>query len=173
MIEGYQFLSAKPLLLVLNIGEDQLAQSSWLEEDLKSRHPELQVAAVCARLEMELSQLDGVESEEFRLAMGAGEAVIDRTVQLSYEVLGLISFFTFASGEVRAWTIRRGTTAHRAAGKIHSDMERGFIRAEVVSYGDLMESGSIPEVRKRGMLRLEGKSYIVQDGDVITFLFSV
>jgi len=173
MIEGYQFLSAKPLLLVLNIGEDQLAQSSWLEEDLKSRHPELQVAAVCARLEMELSQLDGVEAEEFRLAMGTGEAVIDRTIQLSYDVLGLISFFTFASGEVRAWTIRRGTTAHRAAGKIHSDMERGFIRAEVVSYGGLMECGSIPEVRKRGLLRLEGKSYVVQDGDVITFLFSV
>ena len=173
LIEGFQFLSAKPLLLVLNIGEDQLAYSLSLEDDLSFRHPQFQVAAVCAKLEMELSQLDKAEAEEFRSAMGVGKAVVDRTIELSYELLGLISFFTVVSGEVRAWTIHRGTTAHKAAGKIHSDMERGFIRAEVVPYSDLMEYGSLPEARKRGLLRLEGKSYVVQDGDVITFLFSV
>jgi len=173
MIESYGFLTAKPLLIVLNIGEEQLPKAMPLEEELQSRYAHLGIAAICAKLEMELSQLSDAEAAEFRSAMGVGAGATNRIIQLSYDLLGLISFFTVASGEVKAWTIRRGMLAPRAAGKIHSDMERGFIRAEVVPYPDLMECGSLSEARKRGLLRLEGKNYVVRDGDVITFLFSV
>jgi ribosome-binding ATPase YchF (GTP1/OBG family) len=131
------------------------------------------VAALCGKLEMELTQLDDVEAQEFRSALGVAESGLDRLIRLSYSLLGLISFFTTASGEVKAWTIRRNTTAQKAAGKIHTDMERGFIRAEVISHDDLVKCGSLAEERKRGLLRLEGKNYIVQDGDVVTILFNV
>jgi len=173
LIENYQFLTVKPLLAVLNIGEEQLSQASSLEEELKSRYPQFQVVAVCGKLEMELSQLSEAEAAEFRLAMGVDEEGIHRIIRLSYELLRLISFFTIASGEVKAWTIYRDTPASKAAGKIHSDMERGFIRAEVTHYDDLIKCGSLAEARKQGLLHLEGKNYTVQDGDVITFLFSV
>lgn len=173
MLENYQFLTAKPMLIVLNIGEDQLPQRASLEEELKARCPRWPVAAVCAKLEMELGELGEAEALEFRSAMGAGEAVTDRIINLSYQLLGLITFFTIVSGEVKAWTIHQGTPAVKAAGKIHSDMERGFIRAEVIPYVELTRCGSLPEARKQGLLRLEGKNYVVQDGDVITFLFSV
>jgi len=173
MLENYQFLTAKPMLIVLNIGEDQLSQRASLEEDLKTRYPQWPVAAVCTKLEMELGQLSEAEAIEFRSAMGAGEAVTDCIISLSYQLLGLITFFTVVSGEVKAWTIHQGTPAVKAAGKIHSDMERGFIRAEVIPYVELTRCGSLPEARKQGVLRLEGKNYVVQDGDVITFLFSV
>ncbi len=122
---------------------------------------------------MELAQLDGSEDEALRAEFGIRESGAGRVIKLSYELLGLISFFTIASNEVKAWSIQRSTDAIRAAGKIHSDMERGFIRAEVISYEDLVKCGSLAEARKRGLLRLEGKNYIVQDGDVITFLFNV
>ncbi len=112
-------------------------------------------------------------AETFRAEFGIRESGLDRTIKLSYELLGLISFFTTASGEVKAWSIQSGTTALKATGKIHSDMERGFIRAEVISYGDMVKCGSVAEARKKGLLRLEGKDYIVQDGDVITFLFNI
>ncbi len=171
--ENYQFLSAKPLMIVLNIGEEQLGEASAVEEALRSRYPRYRVAAASAKLEMELGELAEPEATEFRSAMGVGEAVVDRIVRLSYELLGLISFFTTVSGEVRAWTIRQGTTAVKSAGKVHSDMERGFIRAEVVPFTDLARCGSLAEARRQGLLRLEGKNYVVQDGDVITFLFSV
>ena len=122
---------------------------------------------------MELAQLDNSTAEGFRAEFGIREAGLDRTIKLPYELLGLISFFTTASNEVKAWSIQNGTNALKAAGKIHSDMERGFIRAEVIGYDDLVKCGSLAEARKRGLLRLEGKSYTVQDGDVITFLFNV
>jgi hypothetical protein len=131
------------------------------------------VAALCGKLEMELTQLDDVEAQEFRSVLGVAESGLDRLIRLSYSLLGLISFFTTASGEVKAWTIRRNTTAQKAAGKIHTDMERGFIRAEVISHDDLIKCGSLAEARKRGLLRLEGKNYIVQDGDVVTILFNI
>jgi ribosome-binding ATPase YchF (GTP1/OBG family) len=166
-------LTAKPALIVLNIGEDQLPHASSLGERLRASYPRFEVAAICAKLEMELGELGEVEAAEFRSAMEAGEAATERIVKLSYELLGLITFFTIASGEVKAWTVRAGTAAVKAAGKIHSDMERGFIRAEVTSYPDLLRCGSIAEARRQGVLRLEGKEYIVQDGDVITFLFNV
>ncbi|MBA7500418.1 Ribosome-binding ATPase YchF [subsurface metagenome] len=175
VMANYQFLSAKPLLIVVNIGEDQLPQAVSLEAELNSHYsrPKCRIITLCGKLEMELAQLDNSAAEGFRAEFGIKESGLDRTIKLSYELLGLISFFTTASGEVKAWSIQNGTSTLRAAGKIHSDMERGFIRAEVISYDDLVKCGSVAEARKRGFLRLEGKDYIVQDGDVITFLFNV
>ena len=174
-ITGYQFLTAKPLLILVNIGEEQLPQSAPLEAELNSNfsRPKCRLITVCSKLEMELGQLENSAAEELRADFGLSESGLDRIIKVSYELLGLISFFTTASGEVKAWSIRTGTEAIKAAGKIHSDMERGFIRAEVISYNDFMKCGSLGEARKRGLLRLEGKNYIVQDGDVITFLFNV
>jgi GTP-binding protein YchF len=172
---GYQFLTAKPMLLVINIGENQLAQSKSFESDIRSSysHSLFEVVALCGKLEMELAQLDDVDSTEFRKAMDLTEPAVDRIIRLSYQLLGLISFFTTASDELKAWTITSGTSAVKAAGKIHSDMEKGFIRAEVINFNDLDKCGSVAEARKHGVLRLEGKNYIVQDGDVITFLFNI
>ncbi len=174
-IAGYQFLTAKPLLTIVNIGEDQLAQAESLENELDARYsqPKCGLITLCGKLEMELSQLDNSAAENFRAEFGLKESGLDRTIKLSYELLGLITFFSIASGEVRAWSIRDGTDAVTAAGKIHTDMERGFIRAEVIGYNDLTKCGSIAEARHKGLLRLEGKSYVVQDGDVITFRFNV
>lgn len=174
-IANYQFLTAKPLLIVVNIGEEQLPQAASLEAELNLRYsrPKTRLITLCGKLEMELSQLDDSAAEAFRTEFGVGESGLDRTIKISYELLGLISFFTIASGEVKAWSIQNGTNALKAAGKIHSDMERGFIRAEVINYDDLVKCGSLPEARKKGLLRLEGKNYIVHDGDVITFLFNV
>jgi GTP-binding protein YchF len=172
---GYQFLTAKPMLLVINIGEHQLAQNKSFESDIRSSysHSLFEVVALCGKLEMELAQLDDADSTEFRKAMGLAEPAVDRIIRLSYQLLGLISFFTTASEELKAWTVTKGTSAIRAAGKIHSDMEKGFIRAEVINFNDLNKCGNLAEARKHGLLRLEGKTYIVQDGDVITFLFNV
>jgi GTP-binding protein YchF len=174
-IAGYQFLTAKPLLIVVNIGEEQIAQAKSLEAELNSRYsrPNSSVITLCGKLEMELAQLDDDAAQSFQAEFGLTESGLDRVIKLSYELLGLISFFTIASGEVKAWSIPRGTPALKAAGKIHSDMERGFIRAEVVSYDDLVKCGSLAEAQNRGLLRREGKSYPVEDGDVVTFLFNV
>jgi GTP-binding protein YchF len=175
IIANYQFLSAKPLLIVVNIGESQINQASSLETELNLYYsrPKCRIITLCGKLEMELAQLDNSAAESFRTEFGTSESGLDRTIKSSYELLGLISFFTIASGEVKVWSIQNGTNALKAAGKIHSDMERGFIRAEVISYDDLIMCGSMAECRKRGLLRLEGKEYIVQDGDVITILFNV
>ncbi len=174
-IANYQFLTAKPLLIVVNIGEEQIPQAESLEAQLNSRYsrPKSGAITLCGKLEMELTQLDDDAARSFRAEFGLVESGLDRVIKLSYELLGLISFFTIASGEVKAWSVQKGTTAIKAAGKIHSDMERGFIRAEVISHSDLVKCGSLAETQKRGLLRLEGKNYIVQDGDVITFLFNV
>ena len=171
----FQFLTAKPLLIVVNIGEEQLARATSLETELREcyRRPECDLLTLSGKLEMELSQLEEAEARELRAEFCLEESGLDRTVKLSYQLLGFISFFTIVSDEIRAWSIKSGTTALKAAGKIHSDMERGFIRAEVVSYDDLMKCQNLAEARKKGLLRLEGKNYIVQDGDVITFLFNV
>jgi len=171
----YGFLTAKPLLIVVNIGEEKLSQALSLEAELKTHYsrPKCGLITLCGKLEMELAQLEDDAARELRAEFGIKESGLDRTIKLSYEVLELISFFTIASGEIRAWPIKSGTDALKAAGKIHSDMERGFIRAEVVSYDDLIKCGSLSEARKKGLLRLEGKNYVVQDGDIITFLFNV
>jgi len=174
-LANYQFLTAKPMLLVINIGENQLTQASSLEAEIRSAysHSQFEVVALCGKLEMELTQLSDDEAVEFRNALGLAEPAVDRIIRISYQLLGLISFFTTVSEELKAWTITKGTAALKAAGKIHSDIEKGFIRAEVVGFHDLDRCGSLAEARKHGLLRLEGKNYIVQDGDIITFLFNI
>jgi ribosome-binding ATPase len=175
LVANYQFLTAKPLGILVNIGEDQLSSSAELEADLSSRYagPRCRVLAVCAKLEMELAALDNSAAVEFRSEYGLKESWLERVVKLTYELSNLITFFTIVSGEVRAWSITKGTTALKAAGKIHSDMEKGFIRAEGIGFDDMIKCGSIAEARKQGLLRLEGKDYVVRDGDIITFLFNV
>lgn len=175
VMANFQFLTAKPLLIVVNIGEDQLPRAVSLAAELNSRYsrPKYCVITLCGQLEMELAQLDNSDAEGFSAEFGIKESGLDRIIKLSYELLGLISFFTTVSAEVKAWSIQNGTTALKAAGKIHSDMERGFIRAEVIGYDDMVKCGSVAGARKKGLLRLEGKDYIVRDGDVITFLFNV
>jgi GTP-binding protein YchF len=173
ILSNYQFLTAKPMLVVLNIGEEQISQASQLEGEISSLYPQFGVVALCGKLEMELAQLSDAEAEEFREAMGLSKPALDRVIDLSYSLLGLVSFFTTVSAELKAWTIPGETPAPKAAGKIHSDMERGFIRAEVINYSNLESCGNIAEARKRGLLRTEGKNYIIQDGDVVTFLFNV
>jgi GTP-binding protein YchF len=174
-IENFQFLTAKPQLLLLNIDEGQLTNVNSLEAQWAGLHKGtcLDVAVICGQLEMELAQLSEAEAQEFRNGMGLSESGLHRVIRISFGLLGLISFFTTASDEVKAWTIRRNTTVQKAAGKVHSDMEKGFIRAEVISFDDMIACDSFAEARKRGLLRLEGKNYIVQDGDLITVLFNV
>jgi len=172
-LSNYQFLTAKPMLIILNIGENQISQASQLEEEIRSIYPQFDVTALCGKLELELSQLSEAESAEFRQALGLAAPALYQVIALSYRSLGLISFFTTASAELKAWTIPRGIVATRAAGKIHSDMERGFIRAEVINHSDLEKCGNLAEARKKGLLRVEGKNYVIQDGDVITFLFNI
>jgi GTP-binding protein YchF len=174
-LANYQFLTAKPMLLVINIGESQLEEQKAIEDEIRKTysHSLFEVVAICGKLEMELVQLDEADSAEFRKNLGLIEPATDRIIKLSYQLLGLISFFTTVSDELRAWTITRDMSAVKAAGKIHSDIERGFIRAEVINFNDLVKCGSMAEARKHGALRLEGKNYAVQDGDIITFLFNV
>ncbi len=175
LIANYQLLTAKPLLTVVNIGEEQLAEVTRLEAELNAHHTrkKCRVITLCGKLEMELSQLDEEAAADFRADFGIKESGLDRVIKLSYELLGLISFLTMGPDEARAWSIQDGTSALKAAGKIHSDIEKGFIRAEVVSYDDLIAYGNLAEARKKGRLRLEGKEYSIQDGDVINFLFNV
>jgi len=174
-ISNFQFLTAKPLLIAVNIGEEQIGEAASLETGLNSRHRGAGrgVITLCGKLEMELTQLDEEAEKECRAEFGIAEPGLERVIRLSYQLLELITFFTTVSDEVKAWSIPKDTTALKAAGKIHSDMERGFIRAEVISYDELMKCGSMAEAHKKGRLRLEGKNYPVQDGDVITFLFNV
>ena len=173
MLSGYQFLTAKPMLLVANAGEADLERAIDLEEKLAAQFPGFTALSLCAKLEMELLELGPEEAQEYRDALGAQAGAIERLVTESLRLLGLISFLTTGPDESRAWTVPQGTPAPQAAGKVHSDIERGFIRAEVITYDDFVSCGSEHEARKRGVLRLEGKDYIVKDGDVINFLFNV
>lgn len=174
-ISGYQFLSAKPLLIVVNVGEDDLERVTEIESGLAARFAGegCRLIAMCGKLEAELAAMDEASAAEFRADYSLTETGLARTVRASYELLDLISFFTVGPDEVRAWSITAGTPAQQAAGKIHSDIERGFIRAEVVAYEELIRTGSMPEAKKQGVLRLEGKTYIVKDGDIAHFLFNV
>ncbi|MCX6005535.1 MAG: redox-regulated ATPase YchF [Chloroflexi bacterium] len=172
---NYQFLSAKPMLIVINIGEKQLSDAENMQADLIKAYtqPQIEIISMCGELEMELSQLGEKEADEFRNDIGLKEAAFDVVIRHSYSLLGLISFFTVGTDEVKAWTIQKNTSAVKAAGKVHTDIERGFIRAEVINNNDFIKCGSMPEARKHGLLRLEGKSYIIQDGDIAHFLFNV
>lgn len=172
LIRGYAFLSLQPMMVLLNIGEDRIASSDKIAamHEPESRIP---VMAVCAKIEAEIAQLDGDDAAVFMKEMGIAESGLDRVIRAAYDLLGLQSFFTVGKDEVRAWTIRKGDDAVTAAGKIHSDMARGFIRAEVVAYDDLVAAGSWAGAKEQGKFRLEGKNYIVQDGDVISVRFNV
>ena len=176
ILANYQLLTSKPLLIALNVGEVELSGLAGVEEEVRhslGQKRGVGATALCAKLEMELAQLEPKDEREFRQSMGLAESGVDRMVRSSFELLSLVSFFTHVSLEVRAWTVAADTPAVKAAGKIHSDMERGFIRAEVMAFDDLDRCGSVAQCRREGHLRLEGKSYRVQDGDVITFLFNV
>lgn len=165
-LRGFTFLSAKPLLVVINNADDDDALPAGAFD-----HAEVMV--VRGKLEMEMAQLSEAEAEVFRADFGIGESALDRVIQRSYSLLHLITFLTVGEDEVKAWTIPRGTIAQEAAGVIHSDIQRGFIRAEVVAYDDLRRAGDYAAARKQGWVRLEGKTYEVKDGDVITFRFNV
>lgn len=174
-ISNYQFLTAKPLLIIINIGEEQLTESTKLEEAYHKQFGGTNCRAVtlCGKLEMELAQMDEKDAEVFRKDYGLKESGLEHVIRASYELSNLITFFTVGPDEDRAWTIRKGLTAPKAAGKIHTDFEKGFIRAETIHIDELLKLGSMAEAKKKGMLRLEGKDYIVKDGDIITFLFNV
>ncbi len=169
-----QFISIKPEVMLLNLQEEDLGTEkvSALTEGLRKRFG-LPVVALSGKIEMEIAQLSREDSEEFLKDLNIEEPAMARLISLCYDHLGLISFHTVGKDEVRAWTIRKGTTAQKAAGKIHTDIERGFIRAEVISYRDFIESGSMAHAREKGLVRLEGKTYEVRDGDIINFRFNV
>jgi GTP-binding protein YchF len=177
LLRGYTFLSLKPLLVVVNAGEDDAgklcegAASFGLEE--MQAHPATEVVALSAKIEAEIAQLDGEDADGFHEELGITQPALDRMIQASYGLLGQISFFTVGEDECRAWTIRSATPARRAAGAIHSDIEKGFIRAEVLAYDDLVTAGSWNAAKENGTLRLEGKEYVVKDGDIAHFRFNV
>ena len=176
LLSGFGLLSAKPLLILLNTGESQLgAPSEALVAEARSRFTGDHVAvdALSGQIEMEIGRLDAESAEVFMSDLGIKESSLGRIIRVSFDLLGLMPFFTVGPDECRAWTIERGATAVEAAGAIHSDIQRGFIRAEVVGYQDLIDAGTMAETKKRGTFRREGKTYIVQDGDIINFLFNV
>jgi GTP-binding protein YchF len=176
MLSELNLLTAKPRLYVANVGEEDLPEGGELAAAVAevAAVEGAETVSICAQLEMELADWPPEEAAAYRAESGLEESGLQKLVKAGYRLLNLITFFTTTGGkEVRAWTLLKGTLAPQAAGKVHSDMERGFIRAEVVSYEDLMACGSFAAVRERGLLRLEGKEYIVQDGDVIHFRFSV
>ncbi|MGO9272930.1 MAG: redox-regulated ATPase YchF [Terriglobia bacterium] len=175
-IRGFTFLSQKPVLYVLNLSEADAARADAAEEfaaaaGLKQRR-HTAVTAICGQIEAELAELSDADAAEFMASYGLKESAISRLIRSGYGLLGLISFFTVGEDECRAWTIRAGSTALEAAGEIHTDIQRGFIRAEVVRYEDLVAAGSLAEARTRGTLRLEGKEYVVEDGEVVHFRHS-
>ncbi len=167
-------LTDKPVIYVANISEDDIGASVHpFVEKLKGYVKDAKVIEVCAGLEEEIAQLAEDEKSIFLEELGIGEPGLDRLIRACYELLGLISYLTVGPDEVRAWTIKKGTKAPQAAGKIHTDFERGFIRAEVVAFDDLVRAGSSVAAREQGLIRLEGKDYVVEDGDVILFRFNV
>lgn len=174
-IRGFQFLSMKPKLIVLNIGEDRLPDRIEIEERFSSMDGlrGCAVEAVSSKVQMELAELDDDERRIFMTELGISGFALDRIIRRSYELLGMISFLTGNDKEVHAWAVREGTVALKAAGTIHRDFERGFIKAEVIPFDRLAEVKSEAEAKKRGWMRLEGKDYTVQDGDVVFFRFNV
>ena len=174
-VRGFRFLTEKPVLVVLNVDESQLGSAHELMRELRERyrHEHVAMESLSARIEMEIGELDDAEAAAFREELGVVEPSLERVIRASYVLLGLISFFTAGPDETRAWPVPDGATALDAAAAIHSDLARGFIRAEVVRFEDLIALGSTAEARKQGKLQSEGKSYRVRDGDVIEILFNV
>ena len=179
-LSGFQFLSAKPLLLVINLDESDIGdvaagiEAAAAKTGLTSflANAETKAVALCAKIELEISQLEGDDATAFLADLGLSESGLDRVIRTTYDLLGYMSFFTVGEDECRAWSIARGTAAQAAAGEIHSDIQRGFIRAEVVAYDPLTSRGSMAACRDHGEVRLEGKEYVVQDGDIINFRFA-
>ena len=173
LIKGYGILSDRPLLVVVNRDEEHAADP--LAGKLDTRIKELGAAGLtlCASIEADIAGMEPVDQGEFLADLGLKESALSRFIRSAYDLLDLISFFTVGEDEVRAWTIRRGTNAHRAAGKIHSDLERGFIRAEVTPYEVFMDYGSEAAVKNAGKLQVEGKNYLVSDGDIMHVRFNV
>ncbi len=166
LISSFGFLTLKPIMTVFNLSENQVAP------DIQLPHHSA-VVGLQGKLEMELAQLEPDEAAMFMEEYGIQELGLFRMIQLSYDLLGLMSFFTVGEDEVRAWTVRRGALAPEAAGVIHSDLQKGFIRAEVITYDDMIQSGSLAQARSTGKLRLEGKEYVVQDGDILNIRFNL
>lgn len=177
-IEEYNLLTWKPVIFAANVGEDDIADDGASNENVQkvkeyAKDFDAEVFVVCAQIEQELAELDDEEKKMFLEDLGVKESGLDKLIKASYSLLGLISYLTAGETESRAWTIKKGTKAPGAAGKIHSDFERGFIKAEVVSYKDLMDCGSMLAAKEKGLVRQEGKEYVVEDGDVILFKFNV
>jgi ribosome-binding ATPase len=175
-ISGFLFLSQRPMLYVLNLGDDEAAELATAVDRHKlgalQNRPNTAVVAVCGRLEAELAEMEEKEAAELLASYGLTEPGLNRLIRATYDLMGLIQFFTAGEPEVRAWTIRKGASAVKAAGEIHSDIEKGFIRAEVVRWNDLVSAGSIAAAKEKAQVRLEGRDYVVQEGDVILFRHS-
>ncbi len=177
LIATSDLLSLKPIIYAANTDEDGFANldgNRYYQQvkDLAQKEG-AQVLPICAKLEQDIAELEGEEKQMFLEELGVEESGLDRLIKCSYSLLGLISFLTYGKDECRAWTIKKGTKAPKAAGKIHTDIERGFIRAEVIAYDDMIQCGSVAAAREKGLLRSEGKDYVVQDGDMIYFRFNV
>lgn len=166
-LSGFGFLTRKPMLVLLNLHEEQDIPA------VEYSHPHCSLVALQGKLEMEIAQLAPEDVETFMTEYGISELGLERVIRLSYDLLGLISFFTVGPDEVRAWTIPRGTTAYEAAGEIHTDLQKGFIRAEVIPYDELVALGGLSEAKGKGRLRVEGKDYVVQDGEIVHIRFNV
>ena len=174
ILKGFQLLTAKPVLYVANVSEGGFVNNPHLKAIVDMASTEnAQVVAICADIEAEISELDEEEKKEFLLELGQNESGLDKLIRAGYKLLGLQTYFTAGPQEVRAWTINIGDTAPQAAGRIHGDFEKGFIRAETVSYEEYIKNGGEKGAKEVGKLRSEGKEYIVQDGDVMHFLFNV
>ena len=177
LVKDMFLLTTKPILYVANVSEEQLedAENDELVKQVKKYASEekAEVIPLCVKIEEELSGLEDNDKQEMLEALGLEESGLDKVIKRSYDLLGLMSFLTAGEPEVRAWTIKKGTKAPQAAGKIHSDIERGFIKAEVVSYDDLIREGSMVAAKEKGLVRSEGKEYIMQDGDIVLFKFNV
>ena len=178
LFASYNLLTSKPVIFAANVAEDELADDAADNEGVKAvrefaAETGSEVFVICAQIEQEISELDDEEKAMFLEDLGLKESGLDKLIKASYKLLGLISYLTAGEDETRAWTIKVGTKAPQAAGKIHSDFERGFIKAEVVNYKDLLEHGSLAAAREKGLVGMEGKEYIVKDGDVILFRFNV
>lgn len=178
ILKNFSLLSVKPIIYVANVNEDDMVDEGKnnkyvkiLEEFAKKENSGIVV--ISAQIEKEISELEENEQVEFLQDLGVNESGVSKLIKESYNLLGLMSFLTSGPEETRAWTIKIGTSAVNAAGKIHSDIQRGFIRAEIVNYNDLISLGSIVNAREKGLVRLEGKEYIMQDGDVVYFRFNV
>ena len=177
-LESYNLLTYKPVIFAANVAEDDLADDGASNAGVQAvreyaKREDCEVFGVCAEIEQEITELDDDEKSMFLEELGLKESGLEKLIKASYSLLGLISYLTAGEPEVRAWTIKKGTKAPQAAGKIHSDFERGFIRAEIVSYDDLMACGTYNAAKEKGLVRLEGKDYVVQDGDIILFRFNV